>query len=122
MKRLLYSVLSGLGLATVLSLLLPTIVSAQGGGDETAGAAMLCLVVLVILAINIAILVWVIKDAQARGTSAGAWTIIVILFGIFGLLAYLIARPKGRLVPCPECGRRKPITDVICPHCGKRVA
>jgi len=121
MKCFLNTVSGGLGPGTILFFLLPTTVFAQseGGGG---GGAVICIVGLVILAINIAILVWVVKDSQARGASAGAWTVIVIVFGILGLLAYLVARPKGKLVPCPECGKNKPITDAICPHCGKRVA
>jgi len=119
MKRMFRTSAAGLRLAATLFLLSPSTALAQNGDDFA--AAGLCLVGLIFLAVNIAILVWVIKDAQARGTSAGAWLVVVLLFGILGLLVYLIARPKGKLVPCPECGRRKPITDSICPHCGKRV-
>lgn len=73
------------------------------------------------LLINIAILVWVIQDAQNRGASAGAWLVIVLIFGLWGLLAYLVARPQGKLVECPNCGKKKPIRDQVCPHCGQRV-
>ena len=119
MKRRINALAGGLGLTTLLLLMLPTAVFAQ---SDDAGGAVLCFGgILVWLVINIAILVWVIRDAQSRGASAGAWVVIVILFGILGLLAYLVARPKGKLVPCPECGKQKPITDAICPHCGKRV-
>lgn len=75
-----------------------------------------------ILLLNLLILVWVVKDAQERGTSAGAWLMIVLIFGFLGLLAYLVARPQGKLVRCPNCGRNKPIRDQVCPHCGARVA
>lgn len=118
MKRKLSTVASGLEII-LLSFLLPSPAYAQSG-NGSGGAS--CLSIFIILAvINIAILVWVIKDAQSRGASAGAWLVIVLLFGILGLLAYLVARPKGKLVPCPECGKQKPITDAICPHCGRRV-
>ena len=73
------------------------------------------------LLLNLVMLVWVAKDASERGTSAGAWLIIVFLFGFLGLLGYLVARPQGKLVECPHCGRKKPIRDQICPHCGRRV-
>ena len=119
MKRVLGTFAGSLGLMTLLSLLLPTAALAQY--EDTAGTVFCCGATLVVLVINVAILVWVIKDAQSRGASAGAWVVIVLLFGFLGLLAYLVARPKGKLVPCPECGRNKPITDAICPHCGKRV-
>lgn len=119
MKQTLRTIAIGLRLAIISFLLSPSTAFAQSG-DDSFGTG-LCLIVLVLLAINIAILVWIVKDAQARGTSAGAWLVIVLLFGVLGLLAYLIARPKGKLVPCPECGKQKPIIDPICPHCGKRV-
>jgi len=120
MRRFLYAVAGGLRLVVVLSLLLPTTVLAQRE-EEFLGGVICWGTLLLVLVVNIALLVWVIKDAQARGASAGAWIVIVLLFGILGLLAYLVARPKGKLVPCPECGKQKPITDAICPHCGKRV-
>jgi uncharacterized protein YhhL (DUF1145 family) len=119
MKRFLNFIACGLGIMAILFLLLPTAVLAQS--EDTGGTVAICGILVVLLAINIALLVWVVKDAQNRGTSAGAWLVIVLLFGVLGLLAYLIARPKGKLVSCPECGKQKPITDAICPHCGKRV-
>jgi MFS family permease len=112
MKRLLNTVAGGLGM-TVLSLLLPTAVLAQNDNTGAFGTGALCFGLIIGLVINIAILVWVTKDAQKRGSSAGAWLVIVLLFGILGLLAYLVARPKGKLVPCPECGKEKQITDPI---------
>ena len=120
MKRFPYAVTGGLRLVVLLSLLLPTTVFAQSG-DDILGGAMCWGVLLAFVVINIALIVWVINDAQARGASAGAWIVIVLLFGFLGLLAYLVARPKGKLVPCPECGKKKPIADAICPHCGRRV-
>ena len=78
----------------------------------------LCCGALVVL--NIALLAWVAKDASSRGTSAGAWLLIVFLFGLLGLLAYLVARPQGRLEACPNCSRQRPITALVCPHCGYR--
>lgn len=107
-------------LAIALSLLWPTPLLADTA-EDLIGSTVCIGGALLFLIINIAILIWVIRDAQARGSSAGAWVIIVLLFGVLGLLAYLVARPKGKLVPCPECGKQKPITDTICPHCGKRV-
>ena len=108
-------------LALCLSLLMPIGVLAQSSGEDTLFGGAICGFFLVMIVINILILVWVIKDADARGTSAGAWVVVVFLFGVFGLLAYMIARPNGKLVPCPQCGKKKPITDAICPHCGQRV-
>ncbi len=72
------------------------------------------------LVLNLLLLIWVSKDAQKRGTTAGAWLLIVLLLGLPGLLIYLVARPQGRLEPCPNCGVLRPITAQVCPHCGFR--
>ena len=98
MKRLVNTVASVLGMAAMLSLLLPTAVFAQS--EDTGGAVALCGIAIgiVALAINIALLVWVIKDAKKRGARAGCWFVIVLLFGVFGILVYLVARPKGKLL------------------------
>jgi ABC-type transport system involved in multi-copper enzyme maturation permease subunit len=119
LQRIVYAIL----LVLVVSLLLPQIAYAQDddtGSALGAGLYLLCCGAMFI--VNIAILVWVVKDAQNRGASAGAWLLIVLIFGILGLLAYLVARPQGKLVACPNCGKNKPIRDQICPHCGARVA
>jgi len=84
------------------------------------GGATVFICCALVLILNIALLAWVAKDASSRGTSAGAWLVIVLLFGILGLLAYLVARPQGRLMACPNCSRQRPITSIICPHCGYR--
>ena len=93
-------------------------------GDILGGTTTLicCGCILFSLIINIAILAWVVRDASSRGTSAGAWLVIVLLFGILGLLGYLVARPQGKLINCPNCSRPRPITSLICPHCGYREA
>ena len=113
-----------LGAALFVSYVSPSVVLAQSAEEAVGTAVGLTVCIgapLAWLAIGVAGLVWVVKDAQARGSSAGAWVVILLVFGPIGLLAYLVARPKGKLVPCPECGRQKPIVDAICPHCGKRV-
>jgi hypothetical protein len=114
--------LFAIAIAALLPLILPGAAQASSSSGSAAGGTTCCLIVVGIIAvINIALLIWLMKDAEARGTSAGAWLLVVLIFGVFGWLAYLIARPKGKLVPCPECGRQKPIVDPICPHCGRRV-
>lgn len=68
MKRFSYTILL---LSSIALLLFPQTTYAQSDGEIFASA--LCICSLSFLLINIAILVWVIRDAQARGTSAGAW-------------------------------------------------
>jgi hypothetical protein len=111
----------GFLIASSLLLSLNGIALAQGdeGAATIAGVPVCCCGAILLLRLIIA--VWVVRDAQVRGTSAGAWLLIVLIFDLLGLLAYLIARPQGKLVPCPNCGRKKPIRDQVCPHCGAKV-
>lgn len=119
MKHSLKVVAGVLGVLALQSLLVPGSVLAQNG--DAFATSGLCIFGILVIVLNIALLYWVYKDAEKRGASAGAWLIVVFLFGLLGLLLYLIARPKGKLVACPHCGKQKPIGDAICPHCGQRV-
>lgn len=74
---------------------------------------------LAIVALNIAILVWVARDAKARGMdNAVLWMLLVVFTGIIGLIVYILVRPQGDLVQCPNCGNKRLPTSVKCPHCG----
>ena len=67
----------------------------------------------------IALLVWVARDAKARGMdSAILWMLLVLFLGPLGLVIYLFARPQGNLVPCPNCSNKRLQSSVKCPHCG----
>jgi hypothetical protein len=71
------------------------------------------------LAIGIALLVWVARDAKARGMdSAVLWMLLVFCTNLIGLIIYLLSRPQGILVPCPNCGNKRLQASVKCPHCG----
>jgi hypothetical protein len=104
-----------------LFLVFPQVALAQSEDGDALGGLSLTVCCGAVVLINIAILVWVIQDANNRGTGAGAWLLIVLIFGFLGLLAYLVARPQGKLVDCPNCGRKKPIRDQVCPHCGYKI-
>ncbi len=72
-----------------------------------------------ILALNIALLIWVARDAKSRGLPNDIlWMILVMLTGIIGLIIYLFTRPQGNLVPCPHCGNKRLQVSAQCPHCG----
>jgi len=99
-------------------------------GGLFAGA--LCFFWVVMFIIWIAIGVWMYRDAEKRGKSGALWLIIGLLFGILGLIIWLIVRPsepsfyerkaageekKERI--CPSCGRSIPFDAKVCPYCGK---
>ena len=72
-----------------------------------------------LLALSIALLVWVARDAKARGMdSAVLWMLLVFCTNLIGLIIYLLSRPQGNLYPCPNCGNKRLQASVKCPHCG----
>lgn len=91
---------------------------ADGSGDEV-GAL---LVSLAILALYVWMVVWVYRDASARGVSGSAWAFVVFLFSILGLVIYMIQRPKGNLVVCSNCSKLRPDQSWVCPHCHIRTS
>jgi hypothetical protein len=121
---------SRLALAVVAQLPAASLVFAQydGSGDAAgcaacgacgAGIGVILLVLLAILAINIALLVWVARDAKARGMDSSVlWMLLVMVTGPVGLIIYLYSRPKGTLVACPSCGNKRMEASAQCPHCG----
>ena len=77
------------------------------------------LLVVAIAVLHIALLVWVARDAKARGMdSAVMWMILVIFTGLIGLIIYIFARPQGTLVACPQCHNKRLKASAKCPHCG----
>ena len=77
------------------------------------------LIIVGVIALNIALLIWVARDAKSRGMeNAVVWMILVMLTGIIGLIIYIFARPQGNLVPCPQCANKRLQVSAKCPHCG----
>ena len=76
-------------------------------------------VIIALLVINIAILVWVARDAKARGMdSAVLWMLLVFFTGLLGLIIYLLSRPQGNVISCPSCNNKRLQASAKCPHCG----
>lgn len=101
---------------------------AQNGNnpDPAAGCAAcgacsggLIFVIVAWIALIIALLVWVARDAKARGMdSAILWMLLVMFVGPIGLVIYLLARPQGNMIQCPNCGNKRLQASTKCPHCG----
>jgi len=72
-----------------------------------------------LLVLNIALMVWVGRDATARGLEGATWLILMFFTGPLGLIIYLFARPSGSLERCSRCGNKKLAAAVRCPHCGQ---
>jgi hypothetical protein len=92
---------------------------AAGAAGALIGGTCGCIVCLVVFGIWIALAVWVYKDAKSRGMdNAMLLTIVTIITGVLGLIIYLLMRPKGNLVACPSCGKKRMEGSAKCPHCG----
>ena len=107
-------------------LLLGTAAWAQSSGPSgpsAAGGCALCgsliFIPIAIVVLNIALLVWVARDAKARGMdSAVIWMILVMLTSVIGLIIYIFSRPQGNLIQCPHCHNNRLQASAKCPHCG----
>jgi hypothetical protein len=72
-----------------------------------------------IIALNIALLVWVARDSKSRGMDSSVlWMILVMFTGPIGLVIYLFTRPQGDLLACPQCRNKRLQVSAKCPHCG----
>lgn len=92
--------------------------AAAMGACATCSGIMI-LIPIAFLVLNIYLLIWVNKDAKARGLdNAVVWMIVVFLFSLLGLLIYILSRPKGELVACSSCGNKRLEASATCPTCG----
>ncbi len=82
-------------------------------------AGTMILVPVVFIALNIALLVWVARDAKSRGMdNAVMWMVLVMFTSVIGLFIYIFSRPQGNLVQCPSCNNKRLQVSAKCPHCG----
>lgn len=62
--------------------------------------------------------IWVMNDAKNRNSeNAQTVTILAWLIWPVGLIMHLATRPKGNLVPCPHCQKKRLEGSATCPHC-----
>jgi hypothetical protein len=117
---------SRIRLLPVLALFAPATCFAEYNLADPTGGAAACgccgtfiFIPIAFLALSIAMLVWVARDAKARGMdSAVLWMLLVFFLNLIGLVIYLLSRPQGNLIPCPNCGNQRLEASVKCPHCG----
>jgi uncharacterized membrane protein YhaH (DUF805 family) len=99
-------------------------VFAQQSNDPNPAAGLACcgsffFILIAIFVLNIALLVWVARDAKARGMdSAVIWMLLVFFTSFIGLIIYLFSRPQGNVIRSHNCGNSKLQASVRCPHCG----
>jgi len=100
---------------------------AQTTSNEDAQAALGCaacggtflFIIIAVIVLNIALLVWVARDAKSRGMDSSAlWMMLVMFTGLIGLIIYIFSRPQGNLIQCPQCQNKRLQVSAKCPHCG----
>lgn len=76
-------------------------------------------VVIAAFALNVAMLVWVARDAKSRGMdSAVIWMLLCFFTGFIGFFLYLFSRPQGKMKNCASCGNKRLDASAKCPTCG----
>ena len=94
--------------------------NAAGAAGALIGGTCGCIAGLIGLAIWIFLIVFVYRDAKARGMdNAVLLTIVTAITGLLGFIIYLLMRPKGNLVACPHCQKKRLEGSAKCPHCGQ---
>ena len=84
------------------------------------GGSMLVVIAagVVAIALNIALLVWVARDAKNRSMDSSVlWMLLVMFTGFVGLLIYILSRPQGPISQCASCGGKRLAASAKCPHC-----
>lgn len=82
--------------------------------------ALYFLLIAVMIGVWIYTALWIMKDAKARNSeNAQLVTILGWLIWPVGLIVHLTTRPKGNLVPCPNCQKKRMEGSAVCPHCGR---
>jgi hypothetical protein len=96
------------------------VAAATGVGVACCFAYFLCIAVA--LGAWIFTAIWIMRDAKARNSENAQ---LVTILGwipatwVVGLIVHLVTRPKGNLVPCPHCQKKRLEGSAVCPHCGQ---
>ncbi len=92
---------------------------AAAAGVCAAVSGVLIMIPIVIIALNIAMIVWVARDSKARGMDNSiVWMLLVFFTSFLGFVIYILSRPKGDKVACTNCGNMRLRSLSKCPHCG----
>ena len=93
---------------------------AAGAACAVCGGSIVTVIVvgIVLFALNIALLIWVARDAKSRGMDSSIlWMFLVMFTSFIGLVIYIFARPQGELIQCAHCKGNRLKVSATCPHC-----
>lgn len=100
----------------------PTGQDAAVAGIGVACCFLYCLLIAASVGAWIFTALWIMKDAKSRNSENAQ---LVTILGwipptwVIGLIVHLVTRPKGNLVPCPHCAKKRLEGLATCPHCGQ---
>jgi hypothetical protein len=93
---------------------------AAAAGCALCGGSIVFMVVVFValIALNIALLIWVARDAKNRSMDSSVlWMFLVMFTGPIGLIIYIFSRPQGQLTQCASCNGKRLSASAKCPHC-----
>lgn len=93
---------------------------AAAAGCAVCGGSIVFMVVaaIALIALNIALLIWVARDAKNRSMDSSVlWMFLVMFTGPIGLIIYIFSRPQGQLTQCASCNGKRLQASAKCPHC-----
>lgn len=99
--------------------------AAAGAAAGLAGCAAIggcwLLFLLTYIGIYLFLAIWTMRDAKNR-QSPNAQLVTVLAWipptSFIAFIVHLATRPKGNLVPCPTCQKKRLEGSATCPHCG----
>jgi hypothetical protein len=102
--------LNGISGKTLMPTVVPPLVPSKMTTASIIQSAILSLVLTVLVT-------WHQLRTGRRGWRAFAWSAFTFLMGFAGAVSYVIAHWDKRTEPCPDCRKRRPISQAACPHC-----
>lgn len=73
------------------------------------------------VAVSFAVGVYLFINSQKHKMNKVLWGVIGLVFNIFGLCAYFIARDRSYKKSCPVCRAKTEEYDTFCPDCGVKL-
>ncbi len=65
--------------------------------------------------------IYIFKNSKKHRMNTVLWVVIGLVFNVFGLCAYFIARDKTDKMYCPVCGAKTEEWEPFCPQCDTKL-
>lgn len=65
--------------------------------------------------------IYILINSKKYKMNTVLWVVIGLVFNVFGLCAYFIARDKSIKAHCPVCGAKTEEWDTFCPGCDAKL-